>query len=186
MSRPVLLDLFCGAGGAASDAAPSNALDDALNGLLIEPKGPTQRAQRLAIGVALAQSDHLAFNQFGCRIARANHHLPTNSATLPHVGKIVQLAPEPEMCGVTARWVVAEMANNHAIGNRPIGQLPRDAMRLEVLAHSSHLAIASRSAGANPRPAFGIRSTSDMRPELITEGLRLRHVSSIPEAHPHA
>lgn len=90
-----------------------------------------------------------------------------------HVGDVVYLRAEKQMVWIAARRVVAVMQDFHAVLNRPIGQLPGDAVRdsgvpcsISTRTNNDH-AVAERLTPALPFPTLIVTPTINLRPEAI-------------------
>ena len=174
MSRPRLLDLFCGAGGAAL-VTPDQAVDDLERGLVIDPIFAGQRPRRLAGAVAFSNAPNLRPSEFGRRVAFSGEVGRHPTGLLAHVRKILSLGAQPQVRRVAAGRVVARMHHDRPLGDWAVVDLPANAMGFQVLPESAHLPVASGAARRTPLPARVVSASIHMAPELNVERLRVSH-----------
>jgi hypothetical protein len=98
--------------------------------------------------------------------------MQTMSVSISHssfgvaVSHVVCLRTEEHVRRVTARPIVTDMANFHAIGNGAKLKFPGDTMRIAMAVIDPEFSIAT-SCGSQPRPtSIGAARTVDLSPEL--------------------
>lgn len=182
-----LLDLFCGAGGAAmSDVTPCLTSNDACDCLLVEVEFTGERAHRNARGSLSAEVYYLGFRELRRMVGGADLAATGATRLLSHVDQVGGLASEFQVSGIHARRIVAPMHDAHALRNRPVVNFPADTVSLQSSRSTAQLAVSGGAARRFPLPALIHAPAIDMRPKLLSDRLSVCHVSSVPEAHPHA
>lgn len=162
------------------DVLPSPAAQHLAEPSTVHAKFLGQDSHLLAVGAADPQCRDLLSGEFGCSVP------PMNIA----ISHVVSVASWIKMGGVHARRVVAAMADVLAFGDRPVRQLPRDAMCVlrsygsawpalkDSVAHVARLA-------ADPRPTFVRAPFIDLRPETLLAGLHgLMGASALDRTEP--
>lgn len=88
-----------------------------------------------------------------------------------HVCGVIGYGPEKEMCGIGAGRIVASVQHAEAVRDRPVVNLPRNAMGFSHLTADGELPIAPAVEARSPFPTS--ISFSDLRQESIRERRRL-------------
>src|SRR5688572_4682810 len=96
-NKPRLLDLFCGAGGAALDLLPGSAVNDACHRLFVEAKVPRKLTLACSLKRHLSQLDNLALCEFRRWIEAAGIVSSFTATFRPHVPKVFNLTSQEEM-----------------------------------------------------------------------------------------
>jgi hypothetical protein len=183
-SRPRLLDLFCGAGGAASNVPPCFPADDSSDRRLIKAELSGQGAERHSSNSKKTQFPHSIFGQLRRWVGYTRHDFATPPCLFTHVKQIVELTSQHKMAGIDTRRIVAFVHNTHSNWNSAIVNFPTDPMCLETPAQSLHLAVTTRFSRPLPNPTIILKEWSNVIPKLLLYRLILSHDSSIPQSAP--
>jgi hypothetical protein len=98
---------------------------------------------------ARAYLPHLSLRQRRLRMALA----VGGTSLSRHVRVVVGRRSQEQMLGIDARWNVATVADEHPVGDRVVVKLPRDALRMAILASVPDHAVAVLRARTTPQPA---------------------------------
>ena len=175
MSRPRLLDLFCGAGGAGSSGAPYLPSNNVAYCLPIDVELTRKRTNRLSAKATLPHRNNLFRCELGRRIPLSGVMRCHATRFLPHVGKVVFNRANAKMCWVNAWRVIAQMHDDRAVHYWPVVKFPAHAMSFEVFAKASHLAVSSWSSRGFPLPAFIDAAAIDLAPKLFFDRFGVSH-----------
>lgn len=139
---------------------PDNFRDHSLRNLVLSSHSTLIRVASIPLVTYLYD---LLSSKFVARVA-----LTTNITILAnHIARIVRRSTEEQMGRVDAGVYIATMANEHAIGDRPVGKLVSKTMRpatFSVLAAKMPVAVAKDSSGPNPT---SVRLFARMCPKLL-------------------
>lgn len=94
------------------------------------------------------------------------------------VSHVVRRGAQEEMVGPHARRIVAVVTNKEAIGDRCAGQLPGDAVGMEILPVHTEMSVSPPIVRATcPDPAIG--TASDLRPKALRERSPVAHTMKL-------
>lgn len=146
-------------GTASCDVTPTTDQNDVLDRRVAHAIFGRERAVGAATRrVSLSDLLHKRFCElrfrglFAARLVDRQYEPPP--ALRPRVGQVIGGCSEEQMTGIYARRVITVMQNGNAGRDRPIVQLPREAVRVGSLPIDSELPITSRVASPDPKPAF--------------------------------
>lgn len=89
-----------------------------------------------------------------------------------HVPDVVARGAEKQVCWVYALAIIAPMADEQSIGNRPVRELVREAMGVLGPALMAHHPVPRTAQATLPLPAFICAGYADLRPKPIGQWLR--------------
>lgn len=98
-----------------------------------------------------------------------------------HVGRVLLDRAEPQVRRVAAGRVVASVAHAQVLGDRPVREMPRDAVRHrfgEVC--PANPAIPKTTESQTPRPALRRMLAADTRPEVFGNVFHCRNIVAQP------
>lgn len=158
---------------------PGPALDDAKHALAINPvvagesglvvlsRRPAPADRQYVLRDEPRHADHLA-SGVELRVESSGTAITSSRpAFAGHVGRIVRRRTNKQVSRIAAQRVVATVANQHAEGDRAVGEFPGYAMGQKVLAPIGELPVTPGE--ANIRPAVGGAASGNAGPESLSQ-----------------
>lgn len=106
------------------------------------------------------------------------------SALFGHVPHVVKLGAEEQVRGVHAPGIVAFVADVEPVGNRPVVNLPRNAVASQISLAVPNGAVPSRPT-PRPLPTSGLVGLGDSRPKPFRKGFSHREKITRNRANLH-
>lgn len=157
------------------DVSPRLTGDDSGNRPTCYAKLARQRHSRLASCRPGANLQHSRFGQHGMAVTLA----PSVTRLAVPVAGVLRAGSEEQVIGADARLYVAAVADEQAIRNRAVVQLPRVAVRADAVMARAKAPVSSWRDKARPQPT--VAALVYARPKSLLSGNR-RAVRGIPSS----
>ena len=180
------------------DVLPSPAMNDGVDRLIGESRLGCHRLVRHSCDPLGAYPPHdflsrdrlsVVLASLGSIRVEAVSVPPNGPPANGHVSHVLGVRAQSKVRRIHARWVIAGMKDVHALGDRAVVNLPRQAMSSDVPAVFLERSIAADSRVASPSPAS--RTSLNELPEptrrrraLATDGNRLAGPRTIARRRP--